>query len=77
MDRDAIKDVLYGGLVELANNRKFYYNSSVNRHYCHWTDEGEAAVKDYLLLMTPLIMDSEDRTLDKRARELVLQDLKS
>jgi hypothetical protein len=77
MDRDAIKDVLYGGIIELANNKKFYYNSSVNRHYCHWTEEGEAAVKTYLLMMTPMVMDAEDQALDRRARELVLQDLKT
>jgi hypothetical protein len=77
MNRNAIKDVLYGGLIELASNRKFYYTSSVNRQYCHWTDEGEAAVKEFLVLMTPMIMETEDQTLDQRARDLVMKELKT
>jgi hypothetical protein len=77
MNRQAVKDVLYGGLAELANNKIFYYNSSIGKTYSHWTDEGEAAVKNFLLLMTPILKEAEESALDQRARNMVMKELKS
>ena len=44
LNRSAIKDLVYGGLKELAKNTEFYYQSPVSSEYSHLTDAGREAV---------------------------------
>jgi hypothetical protein len=76
MDKQAIKDVLYGSLVELSGNGRYFYTSAV-KGYSHWTSEGEQVVSELLKTITPMIVEIEERDLDKRAKDLVLKDLKA
>ena len=41
MEKQAVKDLMYGSLNELMQNRRYYYYSSIGAEYCHWTDEGK------------------------------------
>ena len=47
MDRQAIKDLVYGGITELMNNRNYFYWSSVGANYSHFTDEGKVALAEF------------------------------
>jgi hypothetical protein len=76
MDRTAIKDLLYGGMLELMRNRQYYYNSGVNSSYNSWTDEGKEALADYMTLVAGKMWEAEQVELDSRARELVVRELK-
>ena len=76
MDKPAIKDALYGGVHEMMNNSKYFYYSNVGPTYCHWTEEGEKAITEFLKLMTPILLTSEQELLDKRAKQMVLDGLK-
>jgi hypothetical protein len=77
MDRIAIKDLLYGGMLELMRNRQYYYNSGVNSTYNSWTEEGKAALAEYMTLVAGKMWEAEQVELDARARELVLKELKT
>jgi regulator of sigma D len=77
MDRTAIKDLLYGGMMELMRNRQYYYNSGVNSTYNRWTEEGQAALADYMNLVSSKMWEAEQTELNARAKELVLKELKS
>lgn len=77
MDKGAIKDLMYGGLMELSRNSRYYYHSSVGSDYCHWTDQGHVAVVEFMKKMTPLMRGAEELDLDRRAKEMVLKELKS
>jgi hypothetical protein len=77
MDRPAIKDFVYGGMMELMRNRQYYYNSGVGSSYNHWTEEGRAALADYMNLVAGKMWEAEQRELDARAKEMVLKELKS
>jgi hypothetical protein len=77
MNRAAIKDLLYGGLMEIMRNRQYYYHSGINSTYNHFTDEGHEAVKEYLSLIAAKMMEAEHQELDARAKELVLKELKN
>jgi hypothetical protein len=77
MDRPAIKDFVYGGMMELMRNRHYYYNSGVGSSYNHWTEEGRAALADYMNLVAGKMWEAEQRELDARAKEMVLKELKS
>lgn len=76
MRRGAMKDVFYGGVTALMENRNYYYKSGISPDYDHWTDEGKQALHAYLEVMGPQIAVVEANELDRRAKELVLKELK-
>jgi hypothetical protein len=76
MDRGAAKDLLYGGLVEMMQNRDLYYTSAMGAKYSHWTERGTLAVTEHILNMTQCIHKAENEMLDERAKQLVMKELK-
>jgi hypothetical protein len=77
MDRTAIKDLLYGGMLELMRNRHYYYNSGVNSSYNSWTEEGKEALAEYMTLVAGKMWEAEQLELNARAKDIVLKELKS
>jgi hypothetical protein len=72
MEKSAIKDLVYGGLEELVNNRRYYYHSSVGGAYSHLTEDGKAAVVEFMDLMAFKIRETEQADLESRAKQQVL-----
>lgn len=75
MEKQAVKDLMYGSLTELMQNRQYYYHSSVGQQYCHWTEEGELVLKQFMAEATKLIYIAQQNDLDSRAKELILKEL--
>jgi hypothetical protein len=76
MKKSAIKDLCYGGMLELLNNRNYYYHSSVGAGYSHLTEEGKEAVAEFINLIAYKIKEAEDADLNERAKQQVLAELK-
>jgi hypothetical protein len=76
MRKDAVKDLMFGGVSELMKNKHYYYFSSVGSAYCHWTEAGKQALQEYMDLMAFKLYEAEVEDLDRRARELVIGALK-
>jgi hypothetical protein len=76
MDKEAIKEVIFGGLIELTKNRKYYYYSSIGINYCHFTEDGQKALAEYMNLMGAKLCEAEEAELNRRAKELVIKGLK-
>ena len=76
MEKGAIKDLVYGGVEEILNNSRYYYHSSVGAGYSHLTDDGKAAVIEYMDLMAWKIKEANEADLDQRAKKQVLDQLK-
>lgn len=77
MEKGAVKDLLYGGLTELMNDKRYYYSSSIGSEYNHFTDEGKEALIEFMNTMGATMRRSETAELDKRAKDLVLKGLKA
>jgi hypothetical protein len=77
MEKQAIKELIYGGINEMMQNSKYYYHSSVGRSYSNWTPTGEAAMKEFMAEMTKFIYDAEQASLDNRSKDMLLKALKS
>lgn len=77
MQKSAIKDLCYGGLEELINNKAYYYHSGVGSAYSHLTEDGKEAVVEFMNLIAYKIKEAESSDLDRRAKEAVLKELKS
>jgi hypothetical protein len=76
IEKAAIKDLFYGGVVEIMNNRNYYYKSSVGSEYNHLTEAGIKVMSDYMNVMAGMIADAEEASLNKRAKDLVISGLK-
>jgi len=76
LDKQALKSILYGSILELVKDRKYYHYSDFGEKYSHYTDEGEKAVLEILQTWTAKLLQEEQQLLDKRAKELVLKGLK-
>lgn len=77
MQRPAIKDVVYGGMMEIMRNRQYYYHSSVGSVYSHFTEEGREVMMEFLNTMGGKMMEAEHQELDARAKEMVMDQLKN
>jgi hypothetical protein len=77
MDRQAVKDLVYGGLSEISRNSKYYYASGVGSSYNHLTDDGRVAVGEFIEEMIRILHKTEQELLDKRAKEMVIAGLKT
>ena len=76
MKKSAIKDLCYGGMLELINNRNYYYRSSVGADYSHLTEDGKTAVVEFMNLIAWKMIEAENDDLDQRAKQQVLDQLK-
>lgn len=76
MEKGAVKDLVYGGLEELINNRRYYYHSSVGASYSHFTDEGKVAVIEFMDLVAWKVKEAENQDLEARAKQQVMSALK-
>jgi hypothetical protein len=76
MEKSAIKDLTYGGLMEIINDSKFYYHSSVGSSYSHLTEDGKLAVVEFIDMIAWKMIEAENADLDRRAKDQVLAELK-
>ena len=76
MHKSAVKDLTYGGLLELVNNPRYYYHSSVGHSYSHFTNDGKDALDEFMHLMAWKMREAEEADLERRAKEQVLATLK-
>jgi hypothetical protein len=79
MNREAIKDLIYGGILELMHNRNYYYAgyaSISSPSFGCWTDEGKKALSEFMGSMAYLMLKAEIEELDRRAKDLVFKHLK-
>ena len=66
---------MFGGISELIKNKNFYYFSTVSSEYCYWTEEGKVELQAYMDLMAYKMLEAEEESLNKRAKELVIKGL--
>jgi hypothetical protein len=76
MERGAIKEFMYGGVAELMRNRRYFYHSSVGAQYCHWTEDGQKALQEYMIIIGRKMAEAEEAEIRSKAKEMTLGALK-
>ena len=57
------KNIYYSPSVDrtdYSEARNYFYHSSVGAEYCHWTDEGQKALADYISVMGYKMLQAEE-----------------
>ena len=78
MRKSAVKDQLYGSIVEMMNNRELFYKSDIgkNHEYSNWTDEGRKALMEFVESHSKRILTAEEELIRNRAKEMTFEALK-
>ena len=78
MRKLAVKDQLYGGIIEMMNNREYFYKSTIgkNHEYSHWTDEGKEALMEFVESHSKRMIAAEEEVIRNRAKEMTFAALK-
>ena len=79
MRKTAVKDQLYGAIMEMMNNREYFYKSNIGKthEYSHWTDDGRAALMEFLEHHTKRMLLAEEKIIKERAKEMTFEALKA
>ena len=74
--QEADKDKVYGALKEFTKNKQLWRSSDVGREYCYLTDDGRKVIADMMQDILRTIDVLERKSIDQRAKELVIDQLK-
>jgi len=75
MNKQAVKDCLYGGIMEIIQTPAHYYHSSVGSSYSHFTELGKTAVSEYVTSMAHIMTASAAEEIDTHAKDLIMKGL--
>ena len=79
MHKNAVRDQLYGAIIEMMNDREYFYKSNIgsSHEYSHWTDDGRAALMEFLEHHTKRMLLAEEKIIKERAKEMTFEALKA
>ena len=75
MDKQMIKDMLYGTIREMQDNNRYYYRSTVGVEYSHWRDEGEKQLSQMIKLISARVDQIERDSLRAASQKMLLDEL--
>lgn len=75
---DLIEKQLYLGIVAVLQDNKIYYKTDIGEkgEYNYFREGGKEALLLYIETMAPLILKNEREKLDKRAKQMMWEELK-
>ena len=76
MDKDALQKTLYGALLELTTDPKYYYYSAVGPQYCELTERGQKVILDLVNDFAYNMYRCKIEEDIERSKQLVLSELK-
>jgi hypothetical protein len=75
--RSMNKDLVYGGLLELAKNKLVWHESSVSPEYSHLTEDGKNAIVHIVENMFRGLQIIHQQEVKEEAKRQTLESLKS
>lgn len=75
MKKQAVKNILYGGIAGIMSDPTFYREYSDPR-YATWTDDGKKALQEFIEMISIEVAIAEKEDITTKAKELTLKGLK-
>lgn len=70
------KDIVYGALMELSNNRNVWHESTVSPEYSHLTEDGKKAIIHVIEEMFRGLQTIHKQEIKEEAKRQTLESLK-
>jgi len=77
MNRTALKDLIYGGIEEMTQNPRLFYNSSIGMQYSHWTEAGKENLAEFMNYIAAEMAKCRELEDNQRAKDMVIKELKT
>ena len=79
MRKNAVRDQLYGSILEMMRNREYFYRSDIGKkhEYSHWTAEGKEELMEFLEEHTKRMLVVEETLMRDKAKEMTFEALKA
>ena len=76
MSHEVFQKQIYVSLLEILRDEDLYRQSLIDTKYNKFSEAGKEALLEYMVMMAPAILQKEKQELDKRAKQLVVEELK-
>ncbi len=76
INKQILKDMMYGCLKELSENKMLYYHSTFGRQYSHLTEEGKDPAIEILEEFVHKIREAEEQAYEERKKKDTFDALK-
>ena len=74
--RSMNKDIVYGALLELSQNKKVWHESTVSPEYSHLTEEGKEAIIHVIEDMFRGLQTIHNQEIKEEAKRQTMESLK-
>lgn len=76
MRKSAVKNQLYGAIMEMMTDRELFYRSDMNHDYSHWTDAGKEELMRLMTDYSRKMLVSQSLEDQQRSKDMVFENLK-
>lgn len=76
LNEKEVIEMISGTLRSIIDNTDYFYHSPVGVQYSKLHPQGEQVLIKTMSVLLPLMAKARDESLDKRAKELVVNELK-
>lgn len=76
MDKESVKDIIWGGMTELMNNPNYFRRSSIDPKYSEWHPRGQEALHEFIEYLTPMIDQVIHNEIKSKAKNMTMSALK-
>lgn len=76
LNEKEVIEMISGTLRSIIDNTDYFYHSPVGVQYSKLHPQGEQVLIKTMSVLLPLMAKAKDESLDKRAKELVVNELK-
>jgi len=77
IDKQILKDLIYGCIKELGQNKDFYYHSNFSSKYSHLTQKGEQSCIPIFEEFVRKILEAEEAEYQERRKRETFDALKN
>jgi hypothetical protein len=77
LNEKEVMEMIGGALRSIVDNSDYFYRSSVSPQYSKLYPQGEQMLIKTMSVLLPLLSKAQEEALDRRAKELVIKELKN
>lgn len=76
MNKQILKEVIYGGVNEIIQNPRLYYDGYGDERFSKFTEDGQRAMLEFMKTMAYKMSQANGIELNQKAKQLVVNNLK-
>ena len=75
-NEQALKDIIYNGILGILSNTSHFYYSTLGSGYSKYLNNSDKIVSDFIMTLSDSIFEVEKNKIETKAKDLILSGLK-